>query len=333
LKFIAGGLLSFLLLAACGEADDSQAVRDMSVKGGMYNFYLHQRYVNLADRRQDISDPPGFKHFIAKARAAALAKKVSPDALDDTTVPQPLQSPFTAARWDVVSLIERGTMLHFPDETAEVLVLIDCWLWQARMEEELTCRKSFKTALKNLADHRKTLTVVLLGNSDGSVGAVEVDNKQGRQMLTRVGEATQLSAADPAPSPTFVLDAKEIQEQFLESLEAHPTPPTKFILYFEQNSSELTGESRARLPAIINEISNRTIVDISIIGHTDRVSTAEYNRALSLKRTRRVINSLVSQGVDAGLIHTSSHGENNPLIPTADNVAEPRNRRVEVIVQ
>jgi outer membrane protein OmpA-like peptidoglycan-associated protein len=333
LKFIAGGLLSFFLLAACDEADDSKAVRDMSAKGGMYNTSLHQRYVKLADQRQDASDPPGFEHFMAKARAAALAKKLPPDALDDTTVPKHLQSRFTAARWDVVSLLERGTMLHYPDETAEILVLFDCWLWQAKLEEELTCKKSFKTALKNLAAHRKTLTVVLLGNNDGSVGAVEVENKQGRQVLTRAGEATQLSAANPTPSPTFVIDAKEIQEQFLESLEAHPTPPTKFILYFEHNSSELTGESRAQLPAIINEISNRTNVDISIIGHTDRVSSAAYNRALSLKRTRRVINSLVSQGVDAGLIHTSSHGENNPLIPTADNVAEPRNRRVEVIVQ
>jgi outer membrane protein OmpA-like peptidoglycan-associated protein len=333
LKFIAGGLLLFLL-AGCGEeADESEAVRDMSAKGGMYNSSLHQRYVNLADQRQATSDPLGFKHFMAKAKVAALAEKISPDALSKTTIPQPLQSPFTVARWDVVSLLERGAMLHFPDETAEALVLFDCWLWQAQMEEELTCKKPFKTALKNLAAHRKTLTVVLLGNNDGSVGAVEVENKQGRQILTRVGEATQLSAANPSPSPTFVFDAKEIQEQFQKSLEAHPIPPTKFILYFEHNSSELTKKSRARLPAIINEISNRTNVDISIIGHTDRVSSAAYNRALSLKRTRRVINSLVSQGVDAGLIHTSSHGENNPLIPTADNVAEPRNRRVEVIVQ
>ena len=247
----------------------------------MYNIALHQLYVQLADRRQDISDPLGFKHFIAKARAAALAKKILPDPLDDETVPQPLQSPFTVARWDVINLLERGTILHYPDKSAEVLVLFDCWLWQARMEEELTCQKSFETALKNLAGQRKTLMVVLLRNNDGSVGAVEVSNKHGRQMLTRVGEATELSAADPVPSPIFLLDAKEISEQYQESLEAHPTPPTKFILYFEQNSNKLTSESRARLPAIIDEISNRPNVDISIIGHTDRVSSAAYNRTLS----------------------------------------------------
>jgi outer membrane protein OmpA-like peptidoglycan-associated protein len=333
LKSIARGLMLLVLLAACGEADDSQAVRDMSVKGGIYNFALHQLYVNLADRRRDVSDLPGFKHFIAKAKAAALAKTMSPDPLNDVTVPQPLQSPFTVARRDIVSLLERGTVLHFPNETAEVLVFFDCWLWQARMEEELICRKPFEMALKKLTAPRKALTVVLLANNDGSVGAVEVGNKHGRRMLTRVGEATRVSAADPDPSPTFILDAKEIRENFLESLEVHPTPPTKFILYFEENNSELTGESRAQLLAIINEISNRTIVDISIIGHTDRGGTAAYNQALSLKRTRRVLNSLISQGVDAELIQTSSHGENNPLIPTADNVAEPRNRRVEVIVQ
>ncbi len=38
-------------------------------------------------------------------------------------------------------------------------------------------------------------------------------------------------------------------------------------------------------------------------------------------------------GVDPKGIRTTSHGEGNPLIPTKDNVAEPRNRRVEVIVR
>jgi outer membrane protein OmpA-like peptidoglycan-associated protein len=37
--------------------------------------------------------------------------------------------------------------------------------------------------------------------------------------------------------------------------------------------------------------------------------------------------------VDASLIDVSSHGEMDLRIPTADDVLEPRNRRVEITVR
>ena len=42
---------------------------------------------------------------------------------------------------------------------------------------------------------------------------------------------------------------------------------------------------------------------------------------------------LVSRGIDAGFLDVDSHGESNPVVPTGDNVAEPKNRRVEVTVR
>ena len=42
---------------------------------------------------------------------------------------------------------------------------------------------------------------------------------------------------------------------------------------------------------------------------------------------------LIGRGLDPALIEVDSHGEANPLIPTSDGVADPRNRRVEVFVR
>jgi outer membrane protein OmpA-like peptidoglycan-associated protein len=42
---------------------------------------------------------------------------------------------------------------------------------------------------------------------------------------------------------------------------------------------------------------------------------------------------LVAEGIDPAMIQVTSHGEENPLVPTEDEVAEPRNRRVEVTVR
>ena len=72
---------------------------------------------------------------------------------------------------------------------------------------------------------------------------------------------------------------------------------------------------------------------MSIVGHTDRVGRAEANAALALKRAESTRERLVEAGLELKRVEVSSHGENNPVIPTADNVAEPKNRRVEVTIR
>jgi outer membrane protein OmpA-like peptidoglycan-associated protein len=54
---------------------------------------------------------------------------------------------------------------------------------------------------------------------------------------------------------------------------------------------------------------------------------------LALKRAESTRERLVEAGLELKRVEVSSHGENNPVIPTADNVAEPKNRRVEVTIR
>jgi len=70
-----------------------------------------------------------------------------------------------------------------------------------------------------------------------------------------------------------------------------------------------------------------------VIGHTDRVGAVEFNDALSRKRAETVASRLVAAGVPAERIAVAGRGEREPLIPTNDEVAEPRNRRVEIKVR
>jgi outer membrane protein OmpA-like peptidoglycan-associated protein len=42
---------------------------------------------------------------------------------------------------------------------------------------------------------------------------------------------------------------------------------------------------------------------------------------------------MVARGVDGKIIEVANHGKGNPLIPTPDGVAEPRNRRVEINIR
>ena len=58
--------------------------------------------------------------------------------------------------------------------------------------------------------------------------------------------------------------------------------------------------------------------------------TDAVNVPISIERANAVRDLLVKEGIDPAIIEVTSHGEENPLIPTADEVAEPRNRRVEI---
>jgi len=126
---------------------------------------------------------------------------------------------------------------------------------------------------------------------------------------------------------------EEILKIFGEALSAQPELPLRFLLYFQRGTTELTAESQRQISEILAAIEARKSKDISVVGHTDRVGSRETNYRLGLERVESVKELLVSKGVDPSGIEVASHGEDNPLVETEDEVAEPRNRRIEITVR
>jgi OOP family OmpA-OmpF porin len=67
-------------------------------------------------------------------------------------------------------------------------------------------------------------------------------------------------------------------------------------------------------------------------GYTDLSGTAGYNQQLSLRRAQSVQTELLRDGVPGNEIVIRGYGESHPLVPTAQGVREPQNRRVEIIL-
>ncbi len=174
---------------------------------------------------------------------------------------------------------------------------------------------------------------VLMPDADGAVGQISVQNDAGAQVITSAGTAVAVKDAGTAPTPPIPMPEKDIQKIFKHAMRTTPRPSARFILHFKSGTTVLTETSQALLPKIVATIQERNPCDVRIIGHTDTAGQAEKNRKLGLRRAENVKKILVDQGVDAGQIESTSHGEKDLLVLTPDNVAEPKNRRVEVLVR
>ena len=136
-----------------------------------------------------------------------------------------------------------------------------------------------------------------------------------------------------APAPVTQMSAEDVQRIFGEALAAQPPAPAHFTLYFQFDSDELTDESRKLVSAVQAAVKTYPAPQVTVVGHTDTSGSATANIGLGLRRANVARTRLIEAGLDASSITVTSHGEATPLVPTADDVSEPRNRRVEITVR
>jgi len=173
--------------------------------------------------------------------------------------------------------------------------------------------------------------VVVLRSADGHVGMVVVERGGKRVVLNEAYASSDI--VDGGAPERRILTSAEVRSEFSAALMALPELPKTFLVYFNEGTDELTPESRVEFQKILAEIRERSAPDILVIGHTDRVGTVPANDALSLRRAGRVRDEFVKLGIPPDRITVAGRGEREPLVPTEDGVAEPRNRRVEINVR
>jgi outer membrane protein OmpA-like peptidoglycan-associated protein len=173
-------------------------------------------------------------------------------------------------------------------------------------------------------------TVVLLPDAQGKDTAVLVRQDGGELLLDQAYAAAELTSRGPLKASS---SAAQVQAQFGAALAARPLPPLQFTLYFVEGKDEFTDESKRAFDGVFAEIARRPVPDLLVIGHTDRAGTDAFNDALSRQRAEVVRRALVARGLTAENIIVVGRGEREPIVATADGVAEARNRRVEILVR
>ena len=177
---------------------------------------------------------------------------------------------------------------------------------------------------------------VLLPEPNGNAGSIRVATAGGFQILDKPGDMTRVEDFNRPPILPRPLDEKGVASIFSEALSAQPTLAPRFVsftLWFESDKTKFSNGSKETLSEILKTINIRKPKEIHIVGHTDRVGTDSHNLKLSSRRANFVRDFLTSKGIKSNILLVSFYGKSRPLVYTEDEVAEPLNRRVEVLIR
>ena len=173
-------------------------------------------------------------------------------------------------------------------------------------------------------------TVVLLPEKDGRPTAVSVKQGDKEVILDQPYAAAKTTQLGPR---AYVASPQDVGAQFGAALAAQPARAVSFTLYFIEGKDEFTDQSKQVVSGILTEIAKRPVPDILVVGHTDTVGSDQANDVLGQQRAEIVRVALIELGISADDIRALSRGKRSLAVQTPNGVAEPLNRRVEIIVR
>ena len=156
------------------------------------------------------------------------------------------------------------------------------------------------------------------GAGTTSGGKIKIGNDINHTVLVGARYAFNAAPPPPPPAPAPVVAPA-------------PAPSRSYLVFFDWDRADLTARARQIIADAAQNSSRVSVTRIEVNGYTDTSGTPQYNQGLSVRRANAVAAELVRDGVNRSIINIQGFGETHPLVPTAQGVREPQNRRVEII--
>jgi iron complex outermembrane receptor protein len=110
-----------------------------------------------------------------------------------------------------------------------------------------------------------------------------------------------------------------------------PSVPRSYLVFFDFNKSDLTPQAVSIVNQAAANAGPAKVTQLTVTGHTDTVGSDAYNMRLSRRRAESVAAQLEKDGIASSEIAIVAKGKRDLLVPTADGVKEPQNRRVQIV--
>ena len=149
-----------------------------------------------------------------------------------------------------------------------------------------------------------TITATGAGGSATATASVSVASAQ--------APPPETPAAQPSLSELFDQNVKDV--------------------YFELDKSDLADDARAALTKDAEFLRSYPQVHVSIEGHCDERGSTEYNLGLGQRRAEAAKNYLISLGIPADRMETTSWGKERPFCTDHDESCWQQNRRAHFVL-
>lgn len=103
-------------------------------------------------------------------------------------------------------------------------------------------------------------------------------------------------------------------------------------LLFRRDGSEIQPRGAQILAAVAAVATKYDSTALAVNGYSDTAGPPERAQSLSQARAEAVARALSADGLDIRRIAARGLGATHLKIPTAPNVSEPRNRRIEILI-
>lgn len=100
-------------------------------------------------------------------------------------------------------------------------------------------------------------------------------------------------------------------------------------IFFDFDKATLKKESTAELEKLLDILNEVPSLKIEISGHTDNKGSADYNKKLSERRAKSVVDYLLAKGISGDRLRFAGYGMDRPLVSNDDEYGRQLNRRTE----
>jgi outer membrane protein OmpA-like peptidoglycan-associated protein len=267
----------------------------------------------------------GMRMTVAGVTALTLAGCAGLE-LQDATKVKPSGTPFDVALYKEYIAVSKEEYAQgdYPDSDFFARKAEAAGSGRSPAPDPVNARPVFAGSVNELTSFHSRLTAALDGNARvRNPEAAACAQAQYEYLLEQWEENWSFQAAE----------RDGIKKKFLECLGKIEGKVAPNLVFFDFNRSDITPDAMNTLRQIAQAAKAQPFTAITVTGHTDTVGSPGYNQALSERRAANVKSALAGMTLPASQITTRGVGESQPLVATGDGIAEPQNRRAEIVVQ